>query len=793
MKRAILIVAALCAGAALAQDVGTAFTYQGYLSADGKTTNGLFDIEFRLYAAEEGGVVVDTNMLENVSVSNGHFAAAIDFGAVFDGSKRWLELAVAPAGTTPLITLNPRQELRPTPYSLMALNTEQLDGRGWEYFLNASNFNAGTLNTNLFSAYSDLVSEGYLDNSTGTDLLIRDQADVRFWQTGGNSGMTGGTDFIGTTDEQALDIRVNNRQALRVAPHAFGANILGGDFLTIGAESYSAAIGGGSSHLLGSNTSHATIGGGHDNSVGDNTEFGVVGGGRGNHIATNSNAAAIGGGRSNYIDHDSSSATIGGGESNSVDFDAPFATVGGGRNNYVGSKADAGTVGGGFHNRIDGNSHGATIGGGCTNTIAGNAEYATIPGGALCNVADGARYAFAAGRRAEANHAGSFVWADSADATFQSTATNQFLIRAGGGVGIGVNNPAQALHVNGKVEADGFIGSGSELTGLDASGIGGGTLGTDHFSAYDDLVAEHRLEDSEDTDLMTRGQIRASFWRTDGNNSTFAGTHFVGTVHNEALDIRVNEQLALRVAPHANAPNLLGGASLTVGAGVWGAAVSGGGDHDIGSNATYPAIGGGCDNDIGDNADYATISGGEDCNIANNADYALAAGRRAKAGHLGAFVWADSTDADFLSTAINQVNFRCYGGARFVTGDTNGVELAAGGGSWSSLSDRNVKENFESIEPREVLERVVAMPISTWNMKAQDDAIRHIGPMAQDFHAAFGLGESERHINGSDADGVSLAAIQGLYQMLNELRAENAELRARVDELGRGRTADRAN
>jgi len=65
--------------------------------------------------------------------------------------------------------------------------------------------------------------------------------------------------------------------------------------------------------------------------------------------------------------------------------------------------------------------------------------------------------------------------------------------------------------------------------------------------------------------------------------------------------------------------------------------------------------------------------------------------------------------------------------------------------------------------------------------------------MAQDFHAAFGLGESERHINGSDADGVSLVAIQGLYEMLEELRTENAELRARVDELERGRAADRAD
>ena len=84
---------------------------------------------------------------------------------------------------------------------------------------------------------------------------------------------------------------------------------------------------------------------------------------------------------------------------------------------------------------------------------------------------------------------------------------------------------------------------------------------------------------------------------------------------------------------------------------------------------------------------------------------------------------------------------------------------------------------------RDVLERVVGLPIQTWNYKPQPDAIRHMGPAAQDFHAAFGLGDTDTHIAVVDADGVALAAIQGLNQKVEEQRAENAELRQELAEL----------
>jgi Chaperone of endosialidase len=106
------------------------------------------------------------------------------------------------------------------------------------------------------------------------------------------------------------------------------------------------------------------------------------------------------------------------------------------------------------------------------------------------------------------------------------------------------------------------------------------------------------------------------------------------------------------------------------------------------------------------------------------------------------------------------------------SGGTAGVSLAAGGGSWSSLSDRNMKANFATVNPREILRGVLALPISTWNYKSQDSAVRHIGPMAQDFFATFRVGESDKTIATIDPDGVALAAIQGLHEELKDRDAK---------------------
>ncbi len=151
-------------------------------------------------------------------------------------------------------------------------------------------------------------------------------------------------------------------------------------------------------------------------------------------------------------------------------------------------------------------------------------------------------------------------------------------------------------------------------------------------------------------------------------------------------------------------------------------------------------------------------------------------------GDEGTFLWADaSTTSGFVSTGPNKFEVRASGGYRLVSNalGTSGVTLAAGSGTWTSISDRAMKSNIEPVDPTDVLARVATMPIYTWQYKTQEAGIRHMGPMAQDFHAAFALnGEDDRSIATVDPDGVALAAIQGLNA---KLERENAELRARLD------------
>jgi len=99
-------------------------------------------------------------------------------------------------------------------------------------------------------------------------------------------------------------------------------------------------------------------------------------------------------------------------------------------------------------------------------------------------------------------------------------------------------------------------------------------------------------------------------------------------------------------------------------------------------------------------------------------------------------------------------------------------------------SDRNAKENIQPVQPAEILAKVVALPVSTWTFKEESNGM-HIGPMAQDFHAAFGLGNSETTIATVDADGVALAAIQALAREKDELRRENQVLREEIEAIKR--------
>ena len=101
----------------------------------------------------------------------------------------------------------------------------------------------------------------------------------------------------------------------------------------------------------------------------------------------------------------------------------------------------------------------------------------------------------------------------------------------------------------------------------------------------------------------------------------------------------------------------------------------------------------------------------------------------------------------------------------------------------SAPSDLNAKENFAPIDRHDILSRLASISVESWNYKFQSPTIRHIGPMAQDFAAAFGVGEDDKHINMVDAFGVALASIQALYEMVKEKDAKIIALERRLKEL----------
>jgi hypothetical protein len=113
------------------------------------------------------------------------------------------------------------------------------------------------------------------------------------------------------------------------------------------------------------------------------------------------------------------------------------------------------------------------------------------------------------------------------------------------------------------------------------------------------------------------------------------------------------------------------------------------------------------------------------------------------------------------------------------TTNGNGARLT-GGGVWTNGSSRSFKEAFTAIDVADVLDRVLQLSITRWRYRGGENAW-HLGPVAEDFRAAFGLGESEQYIGTVDADGVALAAIQGLHARsearAQALQQENEQLR----------------
>ncbi|PZR07449.1 MAG: hypothetical protein DI536_27750 [Archangium gephyra] len=156
-----------------------------------------------------------------------------------------------------------------------------------------------------------------------------------------------------------------------------------------------------------------------------------------------------------------------------------------------------------------------------------------------------------------------------------------------------------------------------------------------------------------------------------------------------------------------------------------------------------------------------------------DADYSVAIGQRASAnGRAGSITFADASTTDSVeASANNQFSVRAAGGYRLFTNATmtTGVQLSAGGSSWAVVSDRNAKTDFAELDGEELLHKLAKMPVQSWVYKEEVGHPRHVGPMAQDFYGAFGLGLNDVTINTLDIDGVNLAASKALERRTSEL------------------------
>ncbi|MBD8525672.1 tail fiber domain-containing protein [Pseudomarimonas arenosa] len=440
------------------------------------------------------------------------------------------------------------------------------------------------------------------------------------WTLTGNGDATLSS-FIGTTNTEPLRLRAQNQQVGHidvetavVSGQAYESVnlILGWSGNFIGSNAYgNTVLGGALSHgaskpqLVANGASHTTISGGYGNEA----------------KGTN---ATIGGGNNNVA---ASGSTISGGVLNSAHFNS--------------------VIGGGARNRAEGNY--GTIAGGDTNSVEN--FWSTVPGG-LGNQALG-ELSFAAGSFANALHTGTFVWSQSADAGFSSSADRQVLFQARGGFGInGATGPIPGTPLN------------AELT----------------------LRTTGSPDNNVDLMLLNRESDTSNF-RGFSLASVPNGQFFLTSLYNNGGTLR------------------------------------------------YDPL-------------------------------------------LGVFALSDGISV----VSINRGNAFPQAGAVLQIGnggnDGNGAYLS-GGGTWTNASSREFKTAFSSIDPELILERLLGLPLSSWAYKDSVEG-RHLGPVAEEFAAAFSLGSDPQRISTVDADGVSMAAIQGLN---TRLERQNAALLKRIETL----------
>ncbi|HEV2453714.1 MAG TPA: tail fiber domain-containing protein, partial [Verrucomicrobiae bacterium] len=510
----------------------------------------------------------------------------------------------------------------------------------------------------------------------------------------------------------------------------------------------------------------------------------AIGGGVGNFV--NGSQSAILGGQNNT--NSANQSSIGGGGGNVIQGGSYYSSIGGGGGNLIQGNAYDSFIGSGYHNTIESNAIVSFIGGGQYVTISTNAIF-SVAGGGLNNtnvgpfsvIAGGQNNlagsnSFAAGFFAEATNRGAFVWADASANGFGSVTNNSFNVRAAGGVRLVTGGTGATI--DGKSVVTSPIASSALPSSLVTNGESGVTFPNLTLTGPLTLPAGNAggIEIlSAGSDVLIGDNNGDLFLGVDSYSSLSAGDDNTAC-GDAAMNLESSGYENTAVGYEVLAKDTSSYDNTAVGTmAMYNNTSTGGSENEaIGAYTLYSNNGGYGNVAIGYQAGYHVTSGSGNIAIGTAAGINITTTE----GNIDIGNAGTNSDSDIIRIGTSGVQSATYLAG---TVYANGVALT---------SDRNAKENFTPVNPQTVLDKVAALPVSEWNYKTSEN-IEHIGPMAQDFHAAFGLnGADDKHISVVDEGGVALAAIQGLNEKLEEQRSENAQLKLensllsqRLDEL----------
>lgn len=712
--------------------LSSAFTYQGELRVGGTPANANFDMEFRLYSLPSGGSQIGPVVsVPAVAVSNGLFATQLDFGAAqFAGDAQWLEIRIKPSGGGSFETLAPRTALTAAPYAWAARH-----------------------------ALADAVTGTSIVDASVASVDIVDGSIAAFDLAGDSVNSTKIVDgSVGLAD---IDTGQVQRRVSSLCP-------------------------------AGSSIREVLVTGGVTCETDD---------GSGTVTSVASGAGLTGG----PITTSGTLAIATNGVTSTMIADGTIANIDLGANAVGASNIADGSIGSADINAAQVQ---ARVSGSCA---AGFSIRAVAADGTVtCETDD-------------------VGWQLSGNAAVSSA--SQFL-------GTTDNNPL-VMRVNNLAALTLIPASSSVFAPSLRGGYQGNVIsaGTDGAAIMSGGSAFTNCGPNGNTSCINQVTAPRSFIGGGDGNQADGSEAFIGGGSSNYANINSAVAGGYRNRAEGDSSTVAGGRSNT-------------------ASGYVATAAGGLSNTA--DGDYSAAPGGSS-NCAGG-DYSLAFGRRAKVrpgngvgdgtcvansgdadGDNGSVVFADSTNADFVSTGPNQFLVRADGGVMIntnslpasgddlvlrartsgdtdvdikmltqsglaglfyldqetggfflspqgvlasqprlsVTGGTGGTATLSNGGTWTNASSRSYKTDFGVIDPHAILDRLVALPITTWTYRGSEEGT-HLGPMAEDFKAAFDLAGDGKSIATVDADGVALAAIQGLNQ---KLEAENGRLQTQLQQL----------